>query len=233
MALDESADRLAATSEAVIPSIHDVFKKFCHALASASSLQGSVTHRDAGYSALGDNRTAWTNVILNRLIDIGAGYQLVSWPERYFYGYGSNAIYKDSQRRERGAHLLDLCWTNYPASRRAWEIALERREPIKSPRIVLACECEWGGQQAILDDFAKIADVKAPLKMMLFSTRPNYDWNRLVWFCKTAARPIDENEKYLLVGWPSDCEWSNRMTLMHARVFTAHGDYDPKQAAGK
>lgn len=36
--------------------------------------------------------------------------------------------------------------------------------------IVLAVECEWGGKRNVLEDFDKLLHIKAPLKVMIFST---------------------------------------------------------------
>jgi hypothetical protein len=96
-----------------------------------------------------DRNTAWTTAIKHALAVMAAKHEL-----RPFYSNRKEGI---------SEFLLDVVW---------WE------QDSTSRRAVLGVECEWGNPwdrsaegraEAIVEDFEKLLQFKAPLKLMIFS----------------------------------------------------------------
>ena len=71
----------------------------------------------------------------------------------------------------------------------------------------------------VLDDFAKLVDVRAPLKLMFFGFQPATPgglagFDDIVSLCAALAEDVEPTEHYLLFGWPYFATWSERMTSL-------------------
>ncbi len=75
---------------------------------------------------------------------------------------------------------------------------------------------------AILTDFAKLTDVPAQLKLMMFAflDEPSARFDDIAKLCASAAAAAphdDPPEGYLLLGWPQTAYWKDRTTLLEHR----------------
>lgn len=190
--------------------IHDTLKR---TLASAV-----VRRSERPDDLILDLDAEWTNALLNSLLILGeAEHGLTVYPRRLYFSRdgtrGRNAKY-DVHPHDDGEYLVDACWTNYP--RRGWSAQL-RHGLIRKPRIVLACESEWTADiEAVLQDFAKLTDLDATMKVMLFAfTPPRATFDDVANLCAAAAsaRRVEPREDgYLLLGWPVGAAWGTSPT---------------------
>jgi hypothetical protein len=172
--------------------------------------------------------------LLNIMLRIGAECGFEVYPRRKYFARqsrGTNSDYDKPLKRDddRGEWLVDAAWTRYPAPD-AWVERLRSGAPSGGRGFVLACESEWASGQFgvqdptthvswVLDDFAKLVDVRAPLKVMFFSFQPRTlggiaGFDDIVSLCETVAAPVEPTEHYLLFGWPYLASWSERITSL-------------------
>ena len=89
-----------------------------------------------------------------------------------------------------GEHLFDLAW----------------RQSASCPDIVLCAESEWGNQDEVLNDFVKLMNVKAALKVMIFSTNGDdvarSKMRAAIEGCLRSSVHHIRGEKYLLLNFP-------------------------------
>lgn len=181
---------------------------------------GIVWHDKPAHARTSDRGCAeWTNVLLNTLLALAPSYGFVPWPEKLYLAIGKNGALHNRKYKEptsRGEYMVDAAWTTYLANRETWLGSL--RSGHAPHRIELACESEWvsGYQSAddfllnLLDDFAKLTDLKAPLKLFIFSylNGPDANFEAVCQLCNRQATPIAPGEQYLLLGWPWDACWA-------------------------
>lgn len=222
------------TTESV-PSADDVKERILRELRSHEELEAALTFRsDSKESVVNPVGSAeWTNALLNMVLRIGADYGFEVYPRRKYFTRrkgGRNSDYdKPPARDDRGEWLIDAAWTRYQAPE-AWVDGLRLGARSDGRGLVLACESEWAsgryGEQSprthvswVLDDFAKLVDVRAPLKLMFFGFQPDKPggiagFDDIVSLCRTVAAPVEPMEHYLLFGWPFSATWSERVTSL-------------------
>jgi hypothetical protein len=90
-----------------------------------------------------------------------------------------------------GEHLFDLAW----------------RRSASCPDIVLAMESEWGDEGDVLNDFVKLMNVKANLKVMIFTTKSDVaarsKMQAAIEKCLGSSLHHINGEEYLLFNFPS------------------------------
>jgi hypothetical protein len=213
-------------------------EEFVAGLQRAKTIEDAVTRRpDRQKDPVREGTTEWTNAVLNLVLEVGRAHGYSVWPTRLYFsrprGRAVNAKYY--QPEDRGEYLVDACWTQYP-DEDLWLERLQSGNKVATPRMALACECEWctgrWGQHEeprqhalnMLRDFSKLTDLAAPLKLFIFGFQqgvPTADFDDLVKLCKRAASPISEAESYLLLSWPGDAKWSERTSRMRSEILTA------------
>lgn len=106
--------------------------------------------------------TAWTAGLLDSVADLTNPSNVANANRALFAGlsvYANGIIQGDNGERKRGDRggewLFDLCM-------------LEWNEHGYLARMPLALECEWGNDDAILDDFQKLIVCRADLRVMIF-----------------------------------------------------------------
>ena len=207
-----------------VPSADEVKERIFQELSSFEQLEAALTVRsDSKESVVKPGGSAeWTNALLNIVLRIGADCGFEVYPRRKYFARhsrGTNSDYDKPLKRDddRGEWLVDAAWTRYPAPN-AWVERLRSGMRSDGRGLVLACESEWASGQfgvqdpithvsLVLDDFAKLVDVRAPLKLMFFGFQPGMPggiagFDDIVSLCGTVAAPVDPTEHYLLFGWP-------------------------------
>jgi hypothetical protein len=181
----------------------------------------------------------WTNALQNLLLELGIELGFHVFPRRRYFSRGKLGSNSTHDRPERGddigEYILDVSWTRYP---RTIEWLESLRAPVGAalePGLVLACEGEWAAGRfgklereehvaAVLDDFAKLTDVRAARKVLIFAFQPAdrasiADFDDIVALCKRAVGAITPGEQYLLLGWPFDAVWEQRLTSLCSTIF--------------
>lgn len=223
-----------------VPPALEVQECLLRELATRESLKDALTYRsDAKVGVVKSAGSAeWTNVLLNIVLRLGADYGFEVYPRRKYFARGRTGKNCDFDRPpcvdDRGEWLFDASWTRYPDTLPWVEQLRANREA--SPRsLVLACESEWASGRfglqepaahvaAVLDDFAKLVDVRAPLKVMFFGFQPQTrdglaGFDDVVALCRQIAEPIECGEAYILFGWPYSATWDARMTTLATALF--------------
>lgn len=168
-------------------------------------------------------------------LELGVKRGFSVYPRAYYFArakLGKNAKF-DSPRRDtdRGEHLVDASWTSYPDDRTAW-VAELRAGQRRGRRIELACESEWATSRygrtlppdfhvaALLDDFSKLTELRARLKVMIFSflSEDGATFPEIVEILKAAAAPLAADESYVFFGWPWNAHWPDRTSLLRSEV---------------
>lgn len=173
-----------------------------------------------------DTSSAWTNVLLNTLLSMGADEGWTTYPARRYWSQGKKGGMNTSYDRpartdDRGEYLFDACWTTYPRTTAGWIGALGNASGIARPRLELSCECEWAERVGddpdaerragrILDDFAKLIDAPAQHRLMMFAYWDDLPFVRVVDLCSRLARPLAPGESFALTGWHAATEWEDR-----------------------
>lgn len=213
---------------------------FLARLASAAKLESALTFRSdaAGCAVKPAGSAEWTNALLNMVLGLGVALGFQVYPRRKYFARKSRGTNSDFDRPmrgdDRGEWLVDAAWGRYDGGA-DWVDALRAAPPRKAHDLVLACESEWaagryGAQSAdehvalVLGDFAKLVDVRASLKVMIFSFLPQTpngvaSFDDIVNLCGAAATPIAPGEHYLLFGWPFDASWDERLTTLRMASF--------------
>ena len=108
---------------------------------------------------------AWTRMVKESFVEIGLnrGYQV------YCNGLKNKEKNKNFHCSE---YLCDLVWCYYGNIFKS----LGKRVPKdKNWRCILAMECEWNNNNSeLVQDFCKILDVFAPMKVMIFPARKHF-----------------------------------------------------------
>jgi len=214
----------------VLPTALELESAFRSALKAMSELNAALTFRsDATASVVMPAGSAeWTNALLNCLLRMGTQRGFNVYPRRLYFARESRASNSNydwpvSAPDDQGEYMLDACWTRYPQLV-DWVQALQRGERGNEGRIALACECEWASDVvAVLDDFAKLTELRAPLKILVFSFRrdqPTCDFASIVDLCRRAAEPIEAAENYLLWGWPFEATWPDRLSTLKTEILS-------------
>ena len=96
--------------------------------------------------------------------------------------------------------LYDICWIDYGPrvqNHSIFEVAFEKR---KFYGLVLAAESEWGNDDQVLNDFEKLLQCRAALKIMIFDqTAAPRSWDRLAGIMSDWAK--NSGDQFLLVGY--------------------------------
>jgi len=224
-----------------IPSADDVKERIYREFSSLAQLEAALTIRsDSKASVVKPGGSAeWTNALLNIVLRIGADFGFEVYPRRKYFARqirGTNSDYDRPLKREddRGEWLVDATWTRYPGSV-TWVERLRSGALSNGRGLVLACESEWASGQfgvqdptthvsLVLDDFAKLVDVRAPLKLMFFGFQPGTPggiagFDDIVSLCRAIAAPVEPTEHYLLFGWPYFAVWDERITSIATASF--------------
>jgi hypothetical protein len=219
-----------------LPVLDDVEQRIVEVITSHNDISCAVRRRnDRPVDRIEDDNAAWSNVLLNAILDLGHERGFNVFPRRLYFGraqYAGNSKYDQPRRSDdRGEYLFDACWTTYPTTATEW-LARLRHGPIPEPRIALACESEWVATvrgsvsstehvAAVLDDFAKLTDVGAPLKVLLyaFGTEDGATSEEIVTLCASAAGAIQVERPppagYALLGWPLGAGWGTLPTTRY------------------
>ncbi len=184
-----------------------------------------------------DGGGEWTNALLNIVLDEGRRRKYLVYPAGcYFYvrnDRGGNAKY-GGREDDDGEWMVDACWTTYPPGPyRNWIEGL-RENRVGRCGMVLACESEWAiGQHgslpadhhvnAVMEDFAKLTELRAPLKLMIFAFQVKREptFETFVELFTKATAPVADGEAYLYMGWPSDATWPQRMDTVRTGIIRA------------
>ena len=74
----------------------------------------------------------------------------------------------------------------------------------------------------MLDDFAKLTELRAPPKILALSPfrcdQATCDFASIVDLCRRAAEPIEAAENYLLWGWPFEATWPDRLSTLRTEI---------------
>lgn len=223
-----------------IASADAVRKGILTRLAAAGKLESALTFRSdaVGCAVKPAGSAEWTNALLNMVLDLGVAMGFQVYPRRKYFARtrrGTNSDFDRPMRGDdRGERLVDAAWGRYDGGA-GWVDALRAGPPREARDLLLACESEWasgrfGKQPAnehvalVLGDFAKLVDVRASLKVMIFSFLPPTpdgvgSFDDLVTLCQAAATPIAPGEHYQLFGWPFDASWDERLTTLRMASF--------------
>lgn len=214
--------------------------RFRAKLASLPPLAEAVTRRrDGATDEIRDGNAEWTNVLLNTVLELGVEHGFTPYPRRLYFrrprrGVVTNSKYDVPPRSgDRGEYLFDASWTTYPRTDREW-LAEIARGPAPGARLRLICESEWvssvRGPTAVDDhrlrvlyDFAKLVDVSAPVRVLLFTfmERGDASFEALAALCAKAAGAREHDDPsagYALLGWPRSAWWEDRVSSMQARL---------------
>ena len=225
-----------------VPSAEDFKDVFVKRLSLADDLHSALIFRSDAQSCRVRlaGSAEWTNALLNIVLQIGADLGFHVYPRRKYFARmskGTNCDFDRPQRRrdDCGEWLVDASWTRYP-SPDSWVQSLRKEPQTVSRGLVLACESEWGegpfGARAtpethvssVLDDFAKLVDLRAPLKVMFFGFLTDTQngiagFKDIATLCGKVAAPVEPTERYLLFGWPYYAAWNERMTSLAMETF--------------
>lgn len=219
------------------PSSAEILERFTKSLNEKGLLEASVewkarTNRRRKVSQVGS--AEWTNVLMNVLQELGFAYGYKVWPRRYYLSAATGPFRNcrlDGRADDRGEWMLDACWTQY-AMLKEWAQAVRDTPSGESPPagIYLACESEWGAGKArvarvdaILDDFAKLVEVRAKVKVLFFGfdedgEKSKSTFGDITTFCDRIASTDTTGANYLLIGWPNSAKWDERMATMRTHV---------------
>lgn len=186
-------------------SAEEFFDEFRRRLAAATSLSALVTS-DSPHHAVPDRAPAWTNALLNLILDWGR--------ERGFGTYPKGRVFKIDTRRNRlkGEYLVDACWYFPNDETTPWREAPDRYRSQKHG-FVLCAESEWGSFDDMMDDFAKLTELKSPLKVFIgaVTNKSMQDqFLRVTEWCVTNHLWISTVEQYLIMLWRADASWPER-----------------------
>ncbi len=132
----------------------------------------------------------WTNTIKEELCNAGHGLR--------FYTCAT----VDSRCADYGEWLYDLCWLDYGSG--GFSTDSEKRQ-LQS--VALAMESEWkAGDCDLLDDFEKLLQATAQLKLMIFLVKEDGDFEKRCAFLESRIKnyPDRSQDDYLLVGFADD-----------------------------
>jgi hypothetical protein len=203
---------------------HELLRLFSAELENRGDLASAIRWgADAPTSGVNTRGSAeWTNALLNLLLDLGRERCKTVWPNKYYLfceGKGRRRNRKYLRGDDRGEFLVDAAWTTYASDADWFHAATIADAP---PRLLLACESEWASRsrtgahflRELMDDFAKLAVLDAPLKVFIFSYHEPYEvtFDRVVELCRKLA-PRHAGTEYLLLGWPWTAEWGGRMSF--------------------
>ncbi|MFO0581656.1 MAG: hypothetical protein U0229_05255 [Anaeromyxobacter sp.] len=204
-----------------VPTGQEFLASFDKALAERT-LSRAVKCREAAAVTLNDRGAPeWTNALLNIVVSIGKNLGYDVYPSRYVL----NATKRNSRYGEDGdvgEWLYDACWTRYPSNAGLVRHlrAVQSGEAKRHERYLdLACESEWGGKtrdlhvQAVVDDFAKLVECRAPLKVMIFGYHKSGEgsFEDLVGMLGALAQSDSVRADYVLLGWEDSARWAERM----------------------
>lgn len=223
-----SSDLNAGGPSAAAPSAAEFYQELLATLRSADDLASIIRrHPSAPPGAIDDcGGVEWTNALLNIVIRLGTQRGYVCWPSAYYFRKTGDKNSISCAQGDRPERLVDAAWTHYP-KRDAWLAMLRQGRSVRAPRLTLVCESEWiAGEGPILDDFAKLADVRAPLKVLFFSFQEKgytAGFDDIVRLCAVAAAPVPVDESYVLIGWPQICAWADRVERHKVRFLSEAG----------
>lgn len=215
-----------------------VEQRFREHLQSLTSLNSALVYRSdaAGCSFKEAGSAEWTNALQNILLEMGNESGFHVYPRRRYFARssrGTNCTFDrpEARKDDRGEWLVDACWTRYPDSK-DWVRALRSGSAPKEGGLALACESEWASGRfgiqdgethvsLVLDDFAKLVDLRASLKILIFAFQPDLaddiaGFGDIVALCRRIAEPVNQGEEYLLMGWPSSATWAERLTELRS-----------------
>jgi len=120
--------------------------------------------------------------------------------------------------------MFDACWTKYPtgdgllAHLRA---VREGKEALHATYLGLAFECEWGHVGHVLEDFLKLVECRAPLKLLAFCYQDEGpgSFQEVAGLCQTMAGSDRTGAEYVLLGWRSAARWADRHQHRQTLVF--------------
>ena len=127
----------------------------------------------------------WTKAVLTVLCYVGRRFDFTTWASKV-----------DGQFKNGGEWLYDVTWLEYEG------------DFLKS--VPLAAECEWGNLGDIKDDFEKLMQARAAVRVFVFDGR----------YCENGAEALankfcdwvgafegrQKGDNYLLVGYEEDEE---------------------------
>lgn len=116
----------------------------------------------------GVDNACWTKAIKTRLCKLGAckKYYIcalgVEWvcdgkPDG---DHGCAVEHEKKCKPNHGEWLYDVCWLDW-----------KKKDPPRLKQVVLAAECEWGNDGDIYDDFEKLVQSRAGLRVMIFTKK--------------------------------------------------------------
>lgn len=132
----------------------------------------------------------WTNTIKEELCVAGS--------RRGFYTCAT----VDSRCADYGEWLYDLCWLDYGP-----DGFLPDAEYRQLRSVALAMESEWKTcDRDLLDDFEKLLQAKAQLKLMIFLVKEDVDFEERCVFLESKIKnyPDRSQDAYLLLGFADD-----------------------------
>lgn len=137
-----------------------------------------VTKELAGTGARPD---PWTKKIMMRICTIGK--------EHNYYICASSVEPKPNH----GEWLYDVCWLDW-----------KKKDPPRLKQVVLAAECEWGNDGDIYDDFEKLVQSRARLRVMIFTKKNEEAVNGMIDDLKACASGFEQRQPgddYLFCGY--------------------------------
>ncbi len=154
--------------------------------------------------AEGWNDAQWTNAVLNSLCELGSGeFKCNVWTTGH------------PECANGGEWLYDQTWT-FPKSgdwNNGWSIPM-------------IAECEWGNLDKIREDFEKLPQARADLRVMIIDVdRWNYNANEVAQRLRDWARLFQgskPNDLYLIVMYekkPNAGAWNWRFFTIRCRRF--------------
>jgi hypothetical protein len=173
-----------------------------------------------------EDTAAWTRAVKTALlrsreaVAAATGIQDPRAMNAFFNG-------RAGEQQGPGEYMLDFCWAIYPE-----DFVFGEPLPSEPMRILLAAESEWGkaanargNYSLVLADFAKVLDVKAAIKVMVYGCHVQREPDapalrsamESILRGSAAYRP---DEEWLLLGMP----WDSEETELHLHTVEASSD---------
>jgi hypothetical protein len=196
-----------------ISSVSELYGAICSRLGEGTDLRDVVTVEptSAERKLCETGASEWTNALLNIVLDLGMARGFQVYPPKQ-YELSCNT----GKNKHAGEWLYDACWTRYPDNRSL----VAHLEEVANGKVhgrvrylELACESEWGGREAVIDDFAKLVESRARYKVLFFNFDPkggDGGFDCIVRLCQALAQSDSGDSHYLLMGWERNASLCDR-----------------------
>jgi len=204
----------------------DFLDEFRSRLGKARSLSKAVrTHPPR--QQVPDTPRLWTNALLNLVLRWGRQAGFTVYPKGRIY---------DIKRKQNlyvgSEYLFDAAWYVTEDERiQYWKVA--QWSPRPKNGFILCVESEWAGRTSkeqfdeMMDDFAKLTEAKADLKIFIGAYKPRGkvggkpmldEFLRVAELYAMTHRWVYPGEQYLIMLWKNEAEWKKDRNDFHAKI---------------